>query len=47
MEHANQRKNGSCELENLIRPVLLKKTVIDFSDYIFAVLRLRLYKNMQ
>ena len=47
LEQANQRTNGSHELENLIRSGLLKKTVIDFSGCIFAALSLRLRKNMQ
>ena len=31
LEHVSQRKDGSCELGNLIRLGLSKKTVIDFS----------------
>ena len=47
LEQANQRTNGSCEFENLIRSGPLKRTVIDFSGCIFAILKLRLYGSMQ
>ena len=47
LEHASQRKDGSCELGNLIRLGLSKKLSLISAVSFFVVLKLRLYGSMQ